>query len=130
MPRRVEDWIRQAEKDLQHAKNSVDTGDFEWSCFAAQQAAEKALKALFQHLGGEFFGHSLLKMLHELPDNVKPEEALFEAGIDLDKLYIPTRYPNSFDWGAPLDYFKVEDAEKAVKDAERILSFVRSKVSE
>ena len=63
MARRVSDWLRQAEKDLRHAKNSLNTQDFEWSCFAAQQAAEKALKALYQHMGGESFGHSLLRLL-------------------------------------------------------------------
>jgi len=52
MPRRTEDWLRQAEKDLRHAKNSLQSGDYEWACFAAQQSAEKALKALYQS-GGE-----------------------------------------------------------------------------
>jgi HEPN domain-containing protein len=44
MSNRHADWFRQAEADLQHARNSLESGDFEWSCFAAHQAAEKALK--------------------------------------------------------------------------------------
>lgn len=64
MARRVEDWFRQAEKDLKHARNAIN-GDYEWACFAAQQAAEKALKSLYQSLGGEHFGHSVLKMLKQ-----------------------------------------------------------------
>jgi len=51
MPRRTEDWLRQAEKDLRHAENSLQSGDYEWACFAAQQSAEKALKALYQVWG-------------------------------------------------------------------------------
>jgi len=35
-------WIRQADKDLSGAKNSLKAGDYEWSCFQAQQSAEKA----------------------------------------------------------------------------------------
>ena len=35
-------WIRQADKDLSSAKNSLKAGDYEWSCFQAQQSAEKA----------------------------------------------------------------------------------------
>ena len=31
---------------MEHARRSVDIGDYNWACFAAQQAAEKALKAL------------------------------------------------------------------------------------
>lgn len=34
-------WIRQADKDLNSAKNSLKAGDYEWSCFQAQQSAEK-----------------------------------------------------------------------------------------
>jgi len=128
MARRFEDWFRQAEKDLRHARSSIASQDYEWACFAAQQAAEKALKALYQYLGGEFYGHSLLKMLVELPEAVRPAEELFETGADLDKLYIPTRYPNGFDAGAPADYFSVRDAEKAVRDAQAIIDHVRRQV--
>ncbi len=129
MPRRVEDWLRQADKDLKHARNSLNDSDFEWACFAAQQAAEKALKALYQHLGGESFGHSLLKMLKDLPKDVKTNKDLLKMAAELDKLYIPTRYPNGFDWGAPMDYFERDDAEEAIKYAEEIINYAKSKIS-
>ena len=48
MGERSHDWLRQAEKDLAHARLSLDNGDYEWSCFAAQQAAEKGLKAVYE----------------------------------------------------------------------------------
>jgi HEPN domain-containing protein len=130
MPRRVEDWLRQAEKDLKHARNSIASQDFEWACFAAQQAAEKALKALYQKLGGEFLGHSLLKMMRELPEEARPPESLEARASALDKLYIPTRYPNGFDSGAPADYFSAEDAGKAVVDAQAVIDFVRRQIPE
>lgn len=129
MPRRVDDWLRQAEKDLRHAKNSVAAADYEWACFASQQAAEKSLKALYQSLGGESFGHSVLKMLKQMPSEVKPDKKLLKTAADLDKFYIPTRYPNGFDWGAPMDYFEMEDAQKAIKDAEEIIAYAKSKIS-
>lgn len=43
MLRRVDDWIRQADKDLKHTRNSLENGDYEWPCFAAQQAARRAI---------------------------------------------------------------------------------------
>ena len=128
MARRFEDWFRQAERDLRHARNSIGSQDNKWACFASQQAAEKALKALYQYLGGEFYGHSLLKMLVELPEAAKPAEAFLETAADLDKLYIPTRDPNGFDAGAPADYFSARDAQKAVSDAEAIIDHVRRQV--
>jgi HEPN domain-containing protein len=130
MARRVDDWLRQAEKDLRHAYSSIKIEDYEWSCFAAQQAAEKALKALYQHLGGESFSHSLLRMLREMPKEARADRALQKKGADLDKFYIPARYPNGFDWGAPMDYFTREDAEKAVADAGEIIEYAKRKILE
>lgn len=128
MARRVDDWLRQADKDLKHARTSLTAGDYEWACFASQQAAEKALKAFYQSLGGESFGHSILRMMKDLPDQIAKTKRLLKKAADLDKFYIPTRYPNGFDWGAPMDYFQKDDAEKAVKDAEEIITFAKSKI--
>lgn len=129
MATRVEDWLRQADKDLQHARNSLKDADFEWACFAAQQAAEKALKALYQKLAGESFGHSILKMMKDLPKSVRPGPDLLKKAADLDKFYIPTRYPNGFDWGAPMDYFEKEDAEKGIEDAAEVIAYAKAKIS-
>lgn len=39
---RARDWWVQAEADLRHARHALEDEDYEWACFAAQQAAEKA----------------------------------------------------------------------------------------
>ena len=43
---RYQDWLDQAERDLERAKIDVQYAYWEWACFTAQQAAEKACKAL------------------------------------------------------------------------------------
>ncbi len=50
MAERSDDWLRQGEWDLRHARNARKDQDYDWAAFAAQQAAEKAIKALFQKL--------------------------------------------------------------------------------
>lgn len=40
-------WLKQAFADRGAAEASLASGHFEWACFQAQQAAEKALKALW-----------------------------------------------------------------------------------
>ncbi len=120
--------MRQAEKDLRHAENALRAGDYEWTCFAAQQACEKAVKALYFSIGGEGWGHSLTKLLRELPGELGVTPAEIQAAMNLDKHYIPARYPNGFDIGAPMDYYSEENAKEALADAEVVFSFVRSKI--
>lgn len=56
MVQRARDWLRQAERDLEQAEDSRRAGRHKWACFAAQQAAEKAVKALHLHHGQEAWG--------------------------------------------------------------------------
>jgi HEPN domain-containing protein len=46
MTDRSKDWFNQALRDLEQAESSQAEGRHEWACFAAQQSAEKAVKAL------------------------------------------------------------------------------------
>lgn len=67
MTSRARDWYRQAERDLEQARSSQREGRHEWACFAAQQSAEKAVKALHQSKGQEAWGHVVARLLRELP---------------------------------------------------------------
>jgi len=129
MPKRFKDWIAQAESDLEHAKKSLKMQDYNWSCFASQQSAEKAMKALYDFLGGEAWGHVIVKFFKELPrDKVSVNDELLEKAVYLDKLYIPTRYPNGFESGASADYYTAKEAKEAIGYAEDILSFVKTQI--
>ena len=128
MAERARDWFRQAEADLRHARYARDSQDYEWSAFASQQAAEKAIKALFQRLHKEAWGHVLSALLGELPGETKPSADLIDRAKALDKHYIPTRYPNGFERGAPVDFYTRAEAEEAIKHAEAILEFCRNKI--
>jgi HEPN domain-containing protein len=120
---RSADWYRQAEADLRHAGNARAAGDYEWSCFAAQQAAEKAVKALIQSIGGEAWGHAVTLLLGSLADRLEVDADLVDAARRLDKHYLPARYPNGFDQGAPTDFYTDAEAEAAIADASEILEY-------
>ncbi len=123
MAGRAADWQRQAESDLRHARHALDDGDHEWACFAAQQAAEKAAKAAHEAVGQEAWGHVVTELLVALrPHESAIDEALLDRARSLDKLYIPTRYPNGLASGAPADFYTRPEAERAIADAEAILA--------
>jgi HEPN domain-containing protein len=46
MREEVEEWVRQAQEDILAVQTNLQGGRYNWACFIAQQAAEKALKAL------------------------------------------------------------------------------------
>jgi len=127
---RTKDWLRQADKDLQHAKRALEAADFEWACFAAQQSAEKAVKALYQSIHVDAIGHSVSRMLLDLPVSLTPTEDILEHAKGLDKHYIPSRYPSFHPEGAPLDYYTEADARRAIEGAEKIVESCRSKIPE
>lgn len=127
MSNRSQDWFSQAVRDLQQAWDSRQAGRHEWACFAAHQAAEKAVKALHLSLGQEAWGHVVARLLKELPLEV-PEE-LIETARVLDSYYIPTRYPNSHPEGPPFEHYGKLQSEEAIKYADTIVEFVRSQMA-
>jgi HEPN domain-containing protein len=129
MVQRAQDWFRQAERDLEQAEDSRRAGRHEWACFAAQQAAEKAVKALHLHYGQEAWGHVVARLLRELPPQVAVPAPLVEKARLLDSFYIPPRYPNSFAEGAPFEHYGPLQSEEAIRYAREIVDFVRAQMA-
>jgi HEPN domain-containing protein len=128
MVERSSDWLRQAGKDLEKANLDLQWGFHEWACFTAHQAAEKAIKGLIQHLNGESWGHGTKSLLEHLP--YQDSSVFLDDAKLLDKMYIPTRYPNGLPQGMPHEYFTKSEAEQAIRAAMRIYEWCKSKISE
>ncbi|MDN5348300.1 MAG: hypothetical protein PWP65_1864 [Clostridia bacterium] len=126
MPERSKDWMRQAQADLRHSRNSLAAGDYEWSCFSAQQAAEKAVKALFQKLHLDAWGHTVSILLANLPPEIGVPKELIDKAKIIDKHYIPARYPNGFESGAPTDFYTPGEAKTAIEIAGEIIEFCKN----
>lgn len=120
---RSKDWMDEAKGDLEHAKSDVAGNYHNWACFSAQQSAEKAIKAVFQKMGAEAWGHSVADLLRELSSKVKVSEELMNRALELDKAYIPTRYPNSHPSGSPRQRYTREEAERLIQYAQKIFKF-------
>jgi HEPN domain-containing protein len=118
--------MRQAELDLEAAHDARRHAHYEWACFAAQQAAEKAAKALHESTGTEAWGHSVSELLRGAGPIT---DEILDRAKALDKHYIPARYPNSHPAGAPGDLYTAAEAERALADAQAVIDHVRRRLS-
>jgi len=126
---RSADWMDQAEGDLDHARNDLEGAFYEWACFSAQQAAEKAVKAVFQALGQEAWGHSVADLLRELNKSKPVPDNLIDVALELDKAYIPTRYPNAHPSGSPRNRYTRAEATRLIEYAERVIQSCKDLLS-
>jgi len=126
MANRARDWFAQAERDLEQARSSQGEGRHEWACFAAQQSAEKAVKALHLARGQEAWGHVVARLLAELPETTGD---LQEKAKVLDNFYVPARYANGHPEGAPFEHYGPLQSNSAIAYATEILEFVRVRVA-
>lgn len=123
MAQRSLDWMEQARWDLEHGRNDLRQAFFDWACFSAQQAAEKACKAALQSFGAEAWGHAVADLLLAISQQVSVNQDLIDAALELDKGYIATRYPDAHPSGSPGRKYTKKEAERAIAHAEEIVRF-------
>lgn len=120
-----ERYLRQRNHTLKSAKSDMDEVDHDWACFKAQQAAELFLKGFLRSIGITATGHSITKLLSSVEHiSIVPDD-IRKCSLELDKVYIPTRYPDAYAWGSPVDYYTKDDAKENIGCAEKILNFVK-----
>lgn len=121
---RHNDWLRQAENDLEWGALSFEGGFYAQTCFIAQQAAEKALKAYCFSKGFDIVRtHSLFQIVRGLGENGDLERIAKE----LDLYYVSGRYPDAFPAGAPFELITEGQAARALQGARRLFDSLRSR---
>ena len=111
------DWLARAQGSLALAKQPRPESAFwEDQCFLAQQAAEKALKAIYQHKGLLFrYTHDLEELGKGLEDSGVPIPLVVKEAIVLTRYAFETRYPG------PFEPVTEEEYREAVHLAEAVL---------
>lgn len=123
------DWLNQAKSDLTAAKNLLKSKDYSWSCFLAQQTAEKTLKAIGEKNNLLIWGHDLVDLLKNLKKTINIPQSIESNCNTLNLYYIAIRYPDAFSSGFPSEKFSKTQAQEAIKLAEEVLNFARSKIN-
>ncbi|MCR4407958.1 MAG: HEPN domain-containing protein [Anaerolineae bacterium] len=119
-------WLRQAQDDWEAAHILYTGGKYAQACFLSQQAAEKAVKAIWYAVGVAPWGHSVLRLVREVPDETlgaRLKECEGAAAF-LDQFYVPTRYPNGLPDLTPSEVYRAEDAQRGLKEASRLIQAV------
>lgn len=88
----------------------------------SDQAAELAVQGYVRATRYYATGHSVVRLLGET-GTAAPAD-LTDCARALDKVYIPARYPDAYDAGAPMDYYTSADARTALDCARRILAWL------
>lgn len=120
----VKAWLLKALKDLETAYDTLGKGEAytDISCFHAQQAAEKTLKAYLVWHEIEF---PKTHVLEDLLDLVIPKEPFLKDWKDTLKDITPyaveTRYP---EFSQP----SLREAKQAVKTVDELMSVIKSKL--
>jgi HEPN domain-containing protein len=117
-------WLRRARSNLDIAKSGKRARVmFEDLCFEAQQAAEKALKALLLYLTGDYpRTHAFALLLSRLSQQVSVPPPIREV-VELTDYAVQVRYPGDY---TPVS---VEEYRRAIVLAERVLVWVGDEIS-
>lgn len=119
-----ERYWRQAIHTFQSACRDLEEGDLDWAAFKFQQSAELAVKGWIRSTIHFVTGHSIIRMLREEALEPAPDDEILKCAEELDRIYIPSRYPDAYPDGSPMDYFREENVERLKGCAESILVFV------
>jgi HEPN domain-containing protein len=117
-------WLVLARRMLESTGRNAESGDFNWACFKARQAAEFAAKGLLYGAERPARGHSVYMLLETANELLPVPKEFLELGKLLDRFYIPTRYVDAWSEGVSFEYFTRGDAKAALIASEKILAFV------
>lgn len=119
----AERWLNTAKEDIEAASILFNNERFSHACFLSQQAAEKAIKAVWFLADEEPWGHSILRLTEGLLNEEfkKQITGLGDSAAFLDKFYIPTRYPNGLPDLTPGKVYLESDASLCIEKAQYII---------
>jgi len=125
-------WLQQADADLVAARDNIKARHYNWACYMAEQAGEKAVKAVY------IFRDHPFKRIHWIGDLISgdehrglpgvPELKEWEAAArQLDQLLTSTRYPDAVPGNdLPAKFYTEFEADECVEWAQQIVAAVRN----
>lgn len=125
-------WLAQAEYDLEAATMSMSNGFSEWTCFQAEQAAEKALKSMIVGTGRSAPRiHKLSAIIGVVKKYVPQIREQYIEASTLQAFTFVARYPFLIpgQYDAPHNYIKEKDAKQCIQEAQAILEIAQKQLN-
>jgi len=118
-------WLSEAQWDLETAQILHKSRRYNSCAFICQQAGEKAAKALLYVIGESPFGHSIRELLARYVE-AKHEnlDELLRLASELDRHYVPARYPNAIPSGTPHESYDEIVSRRTLDHAAKIIQYV------
>jgi len=118
-------WRLAADRALQSAELQRTGELFNWACFAAEQAAQLAVKGLLHGIGEGPWGHDLRGLVESAAAvGAGLGEESLDPAVRLTRHYIPSRYPDAHPAGDAGDNYRRSDADAAIDDARSLVKAV------
>jgi len=121
------EWLNRAKSNLARATADINLSNIylEDLCFDAQQAAEKAIKALLLYRGVVFpFVHDLAELVTVLQRNGEEVPPSIAEAARLTRFAVETRYPSL------AEAVTREDYNRAVAIATEVIRWVEANMSD
>ncbi len=124
-------WLDEALWDYETAMILHREKRYNAAAFYAHQSAEKAVKALLYHVNEAPWGHSVRVLFERYFRGraLDVNQELLSYARELDRHYIPSRYPNVHPSGTPHQAYDEKTSMNALEAAKKIIDYVRGKVS-
>lgn len=119
----IEEWIRQADYDLETAKSLFTTKRYIYTIFMCHLSIEKALKGIYTKKLKKLplKTHNLLYLVEKI--KLRLPEALYDFIFNLNRVSIPTRYPDDLQRMLK-DYDEIKVKEILAK-SEEVLKWIK-----
>jgi len=126
--KRYKIWLKQASFDLQACKLSTDNGFYEWACFQAEQAVEKALKGVLVKAGWRPPKVHKLPILMGYCNSANNEFKNTKFNFrNLGAFTFVSRYPFLIPGEnlSPHEFITLDNAQKCLQEASVMLSQIK-----
>lgn len=124
MTKKPEEWFKQAAYDLKTAEIMSENRRFIYAVFMCHLAIEKALKGLYQYRLNEVPPkvHNLIYLIEKI--GLTPSEKLHNSMFELNRVSIPTRYPD--DLTKMKSNYKKKNTMEIINSSKEVLKWLKN----